>query len=196
MSIHINLPEQPEAPFYTCRVILPWRLDYTLPLQFRSVVQLIHKGLLIQTDRPHYQVTLVPENHETEVALILLHLTSKEPKADNSANASPKQFLWFLTILKTVQEGLNQKDEETMQWEPETAFERIHNDLQAQFILPGVSGTDRIIADIRATIDMLEKERLVDREMLLTMLRSFMSTKTYGERLIAFFTQESEVHTQ
>jgi hypothetical protein len=195
MTIYLNLPEQPEAPFYTCRVILPWRLDYTLPLQFRSVVQLIHKGLLVQTDRPHYQVTLVPQNYETEVALILLHLASKEPKADNSANASPRQFLWFLTILKTVQEGLTQKNEGA-QWEPETAFERIHNDLQAQFSQTAMNRTYGIIAAIRATIDMLEKERLVDREMLLTMLRSFMSTKTYGKKLIAFFTQESEVHTQ
>src|SRR5436309_10388799 len=76
LNIRLYIPDNTEAPFYTCRVILPWPLSPQISLQFRSMVKIMHRNRMVQTDIRDYQVTLVPENYETEVALILLHLKS------------------------------------------------------------------------------------------------------------------------
>ena len=194
LPIHINLPQNTGAPFYTCRVILPWPLSHKIALQFRSMVRLIHKGLLTYTDRPNYEITLVPENYETEVALILLHLFSTATLLDDIGHTALKQFLWGLAIMKTVQEGLSRKDGGNMQWGPEDAFASIHNELDAEFSNLTEDTIDEFIAELRVIIEALDRKGIVDKEVLLTMLESFTLTKMYLDQLSNFFTTELEIH--
>ncbi len=193
LPIHINLPDNTGAPFYTCRVILPWPLSHKITLQFRSMVRLIHKGLLTRTDRPNYEITLVPENYETEVGLILLHLFSTAPLLDDIGHTALKQFLWGLAIMKTLKEGLLQKDRADMQWEPEDAFAHICNELNAESSKLKEDTIDEFIAELRVIIEALDRKEIVDKEVLLSMLKSFTVTKRYLDQLNTFFARELEI---
>ena len=192
LPIRLNLPENPDTSFYTCRVILPWPLSHEILLQFRSMVQFLYKGLFVHTDRRNYQVVLVPENYETEVALILLYLASSKMVPDDADYSFLKQFLWGLAVLKTVEEGLTGEDWGNMQWEPEATFGRIHELLNTKFSKPEEGATEEVIAEIRAIIEALEREGKVDRALLLSMLGSFMSTKKHLKQLSAFFAKEGD----
>jgi hypothetical protein len=131
LGIRLYIPDNTETPFYTCRVILPWPFSPQITLQFRSMVRIMHRNRLVHTDIRDYQVTLVPENYETEVALILLHLcsTSQDFHEDNPGfMTSFMQFLWLLILIRTVKEGITRGDEEEdTTWEPEAAFGRIRD---------------------------------------------------------------------
>jgi len=198
LNIHLNLPDNPEAPFYTCRVILPWPLSFDIALQFKSLVRFIHRNLFIHTDIRDYQVTLVPENYETEAALILLHLvsTTQELNEDDAGNIhSFLQFLWLLTVVKTIEEGLTLDDgEEDTQWEPESAFGRIRNELAAKFSNPAENETEKVIVELREIIETLESRGILDKGVLLSMLRSFVGTVRQLDRLNTFLVEEVERH--
>src|SRR5206468_2853701 len=103
LNIHLTLPDDTETPFYTCRVILPWALSPHITLQFRSMVRILYRNPLVRTDIRDYQVTLVPENYETEVAIILLHLLSRtqEYLEDHLGMTSFLQFVWLLIVIRT-----------------------------------------------------------------------------------------------
>ena len=191
-TIYINLPEQTEIPFYTCRVLLPWPLSQEITLHFRSLAQVLYKDLLVPTNRRYYRVILVPENNETEVALILLHLTSPASGLDHAEILSLKQFLWGLTILKTVREGLRRIDEDDTQWEPEDAFERHWHELEMRFSTSAKDTTDEILAESRSIIEELDEQGTVDRESLLIMLKSLADRQVALEQVRTFFTQALE----
>jgi len=79
---------------------------------------------MVHTDIRDYQATLVPENYETEAALMLLHLqsASQQHYADRpDFMTSFPQFLWLLSVMRTINEGLARVDEDST-WEPEPAF--------------------------------------------------------------------------
>ena len=131
LPIRLYIPDNTDAPFYTCRVILPWPISFQIALQFRSMVRIMHRNRMVHTDIRDYQVTLVPENYETEVALILLHLQSASQNHDADRpdeTTAFHQFLWLLSVMRTVNEGLARVDED-MTWEPEAAFGRIYDKL-------------------------------------------------------------------
>ncbi len=171
---HLNLPEKPNDPFYSCRVILPWSLAFNIMLHFRSIAQLLYEGLLAGVDEPGYQVTLVPEDSVTEVALILLYLAFSVPRTANPADSQLKQFLWLLSILKTLQEGLTGSDDRMRDWQPDAAFTRIFADLNAVFGNYGGDAADQVIEEIRDTVRLLEDEYML-REEFPTLLEGFLA---------------------
>ena len=198
LNIRLNLPDNSEAPFYTCRVILPWPLSFDIALQFKTMVRFIHRNLFIHTDIRDYQVTLVPENYETEAAVILLHLvsTTQELNEDDAGYTNAfLQFLWLLTVVKTIEEGLTQDDgEEDTRWEPESAFGRMRNELAAKFSNPTEDETDKVIAELREIVETLDSRGVLDKGVLLSMLRSFVGTVRQLDQLNTFLVEEIERH--
>ncbi len=78
LSIRLNIPDNPETPFYMYRDFLPWPLSHEVTLQFRYMAHFINQGSSVNADKRDYQITLVPENYETEIALILSHIFAVE----------------------------------------------------------------------------------------------------------------------
>jgi hypothetical protein len=195
LSIRLYLPDNPETSFYTCRVILPWSFSPEIALQFRSMARLLHRNLFVHTDIRDYQVTLVPENYETELALMLLHLfpTAQAPEEeDKSDTTSFIQFLWLLTVMKTVKEGLLGEDGEVeMRWEPKSAFGRIRKELATKFREDEI---DKVITELREIIEMLDSKGMVDKGTLFGMLHSFTSTMRYMDQLSVFLAGEMKGH--
>jgi len=196
LGIRLYIPDNTETPFYTCRVILPWPFSPQITLQFRSMVRIIHRNRLVHNDIRDYQVTLVPENYETDVALILLHLlsTSQEYHEDNPGfTTSFMQFLWLLIVIRTVKEGLTRGDEEKdTKWEPESAFGRIRDELAIEYGEHARDESGRIIAEFREIIETLDNKEIVDKEILLAMLYSLTSTMSFMNQLSEFLMVEIE----
>lgn len=191
LPIRLYIPDNTEVPFYTCRVILPWPLSTQISLQFRSMVKIMHRNRMVHTDIRDYQVTLVPENYETEVALILLHLQSvtQHYHEDNAGWTSFLQFLWLLIVIMTVKEGLARVDED-MTWEPEPAFERIRDMLTFEYEDRAGDRTDSIIAEFREINDALDNSGVVDKESLLAMLYGFTCTMSFMDQITNFLEVE------
>jgi len=195
LPIHLNLPQNSETPFYTCRVLLPWSLSQEVTLQFRSMVRVINNGLLAHSDRWHFEIILVPENSETEVALILLHLGSTIQAPDGSGDTPLGQFQLGLAIMKTVKEGLKMKEGENTEWEPEAAFASIRNRVDATFSKSTEDARDEAISELRVIIEALDRRGAVDKGTLLVMLTS-LATACSLHQLSKFFTRELEIHTK
>jgi hypothetical protein len=195
LNIHINLPQDVDVAFYSCRVILPWLFSPRISMHFRSMVRFLHNGLLVTSTERYYHETLVPENYTTEAALILLHLFSPVPVMDDSDDPSFQQMLWGLAIMQTVREGLLKRDEDDRQWEPEAAFERIYNELLEEYSQRTGDAVREVIARLRVIIETLDRQSLVDKEILLSMLQSFTTTQPSLDHLNAFCTEELEILT-
>lgn len=183
--IHLNFPEDTWTPFYTCKVFLPWPLNYDFVMHFRSMVRLIHKGLLVHTEQPYYQLTLVPEEYETDAALILLQLADPGLESAENAPTTLKKWLWGLTIIRTVREGLTLKDEADPDWEPEAAFRRIREELEAQWSTETQEAIEQVMSEIRSNISALDGR--IERDVLLSLLKNFADTKPSLSELSAFF---------
>ncbi len=190
----MNLATGSDEPFYTCRVILPWRFDPDVHLQFKSMVRfLFDTGMAPQTDRRNYEVTLVPENYETDVAMLLLPLLDAPPEDIEDTGAS-RQFLWLLALLRVVEEAMETTDE-NIDWEPEEPFARIYSELLAR---KGQTEEKAILTEIRATLQWLERKGKVSKASLLTLLRSAILTRPRLRPLIDFLGQKlaAEQRTQ
>jgi len=194
MSIRIIQPESDQAIFYTCRVLLPWPYTPKITLHFRSMVQYIEHGLLGYTDGRNYRVILVPENYETEIALIALHLFSTATNlvtlTELTTNMVLKQFLWILAFTLTVQEDLALQEGDRTPWEPEEAFAGIHVDLEARFSPPAENALATVKTEIQAIMTKLDRSDKVDKDTLLTLLHSITSTKPHLEQLTIFLSHE------
>lgn len=193
LNIRLCLPEHPEDWFYTCKVLLPWPFSPLIALQFRSMVRVIYNNVLVYTDIRHYQQTLVPENHETETALILLHLfsTVSTLDEDETDNAALMQFMWLLVVMKTVKEGLTSEDGGgDTRWEPESAFGRIHKELAAKYSTLSGDASGKVIAELREIIETLDSKGFVDKRVLLSMLHSFTATQVSLDELHSFLAEE------
>lgn len=195
LNIRLCLPEHLEDWFYTCKVLLPWPFSPMIALHFRSMVRVIYDNVLVHTDIRHYQQALVPENHETEAALIFLHIFSTIPALDEDEtdNAAHMQFLWLLVVMKTVKEGLASEDGGgDTRWEPESAFERIHNELAAKFSKLTEDAPDKLITEFREIVEALDSDGIVDKGVLLSMLHSFTATQVSLEHLHTFLAEEMD----
>ena len=196
LPIRLYIPDNTEAPFYTCRVILPWPLSPQITLQFRSMVKIMHRNWLVRSDIHDYQVTLVPENYETEVALILLHLVSASQcyHEDNPGfMTSFMQFTWLLIVIRTVKEGLTRGDEEgDTTWEPESAFGRIRDKLANEYSEHATDQIGMMIAEFREIIETLVSKEMVDKERVLVMLYGLASTMSFLHKLNDFLMIEIE----
>lgn len=194
MSIRIIQPESDQAIFYTCRVILPWPYTPKITLHFRSMVQYIEPGLLGHTDGRNYRVILVPENYETEIALIALHLFSTATKlvtaTEQATDMVLKQFLWILAFVLTVQEDLALQEGERTPWEPAEAFAGIHEDLEARFSPPTENALATVKTKLQTIMTELDRAGKVDKVTLLTLLHSITSTKPHLEQLTIFLSHE------
>jgi len=190
----INLIDTSDDPFYTCRVILPWRYDTDVHLQFKSMVRyLFEEGLVPQMDRRKYEVTLVPENYETDVAMILLPLLSFPPSPpDDGETTAYRQFLWLLALLKVVEEAMETEEEDTT-WEPEESFERMHSALKSRSGAPTQERANALMTEIRIAIELLDRKGKIEKPILLKLLRSYMLTQPHLEPLSTFLTQELEM---
>jgi len=194
LPLRLNLPDRPEIPFYTCRVFLPWPSSQEIILHFRSLARYIDTGLMVQSDRRHYEIILVPENSETEVALILLHLGSTAPTQDESESTPAWPFLWALAVMETVKAGLKMKEGENTLWEPEIACVHISEELYARFDKRGEDTRDKVIDELRVNIEALDRKGKIDKGTLLTMLKSLTKTNPYLDKLANFFTRELEIY--
>ncbi|MHB8596444.1 MAG: hypothetical protein ACYDER_06495 [Ktedonobacteraceae bacterium] len=190
LPIRITIPEDDETTFYTCRVILPWAFSSDVTMQFRSMVRFIHHGLPGSIPGRNYRVVLVPENYETDAALLLLYLASTASILDETPSISLKQYLWLLTIMQTVREGITRNEEEGIQWDPEVAFDTIHDQLTRQYNAATAETTASIIAAFQAIIAELDNKGMVNRYQLLTMLQSLTAALPYAGHLATFLAQE------
>jgi hypothetical protein len=182
----VNLDAGSDEPFYTCRVVLPWRFDPDVHLQFKSMVRfLFDTGIAPQADRRNYEVTLVPENYETDVAMLLLPLLDAPPENIEDANAS-RQFLWLLALLRVVEEAMGTSDED-VNWGPEESFARIYSELIAR---QEHAEDKMVLTEIRVTLEWLERKGKVGKANLLTLLRSAMLTQRHFKPLTDFLEQE------
>jgi hypothetical protein len=196
LPIRIIIPEDDETTFYTCRVILPWPFSPDVSMQFRSMVRFIHNGLPGSGGSRNYRVVLVPENYETDVALLLLYLAATASRLDEAlttTSTSLKQYLWLLTIMQAVREGITRNEEEGIQWEPEVAFDTISDQLAGQYNSATEEAVAIIIAAFRAIVAELDSKGMVNRILLLTMLQSMTATIPSATQLSAFLTQELAV---
>ncbi|MGZ6368227.1 MAG: hypothetical protein ACXWPS_19990 [Ktedonobacteraceae bacterium] len=194
LPIRLYIPDNIEAPFYTCRVILPWSISSQIALQFRSMARIIHRNRMVHTDIRDYQVTLVPENYETEVALILLHLQSASQNHDADRPGfmtSLPQFLWLLSVMRTVNEGLARVDEDTT-WEPESAFGRIYDKLTSEYSEQATDVMSKIVDEFRDIIETLDRKEIVAKENVLAMLYGFTSKMHLMDPLSEFLSTEIE----
>jgi hypothetical protein len=184
--IHIDLPENEEMPFYTCRVFLPWALAPEVTLQFHSMVRYLYKGLLIGSDQRYFQVILVPENYETEAALMLLHLYSGEQE---ELHPVYRQMLWGLAVLRTIREGLERLDEGQSHWDPESAFARIYRDVENEVQVEGDEGIETITPALRKGLEALNG--VMDEEIIFSLLHITATKKSFAG-FAAFLEQEHE----
>jgi hypothetical protein len=187
--IHLNLPENKEIPFYTCRVLLPWAPAPEITLQFRSMVRYLYKGLLIDTDQRYYQVTLVPENYETEVALLLLYLSSGPQE---SLHTAYRQMLWGLALLRTIQEGLEQLDGGDARWDPESAFARIYHNVESEVHTEGEERVEAIAPALRKSLQALKA--IVDEEVIFSLLHLLAARKSLAD--FGTFVEQEREYTQ
>jgi hypothetical protein len=198
LSTRVTIPEHTEIPFYTCRVLLPWRFSPEVMLQFRSMVRLLYPGWPNQLVKRHFEEMLVPENYETEIALILSQLAATAPADAGVGDDEPehrllKQLLWILAIMRTVQEGLttlDEENEEALHWEPETTFEHIYGELVAT---SSDTTSDKLLARFNTIIGAIEGKGMIDRKTILAMLRSFVSARSDADQLGKFLDQYAEV---
>jgi hypothetical protein len=186
----LRFPEQPGDHFYACRVFLPWLLAPTFTMQFRNIVRYLYDESFAQEDRRHYQLVLIPENYDTEVALILLHLMPHPLSQASERSTVLSQYLWLLGFLTTIQEGLGSEGEDRKLWEPGPAFARIHSELAAAYPRSTGVAIGKVIARIRAMIDAIHAADLVDKQTLLLLLHSVISAQPGLERLAHFLTGE------
>ena len=158
------------------------------------MVKFVHPGLHIHAGSRHYQLTLVPENNETDAALILLHLAATASELEDLSNAELKQFLWGLAVTKTVEEGLTRQDEENTKWEPETAFRGICQELDRKFSPLTQDKREEILTELRVIIEVLDRKGIVDKGALLLLLNSLRRTRNYLSYLGKFLDKELEIH--
>lgn len=192
-SLTLHFPEHPTAPFYACRVFLPWRFMPGFTLQFRNIARYLYDESFAQEDQRHYQIILVPENYETDVALILLHLIPSTARAGSDEQAALDQFRWGLAAIMTIQEGLNSKDEGGYTWEPESAFARIHNDLSALFPASSDETAGALTGLMRETIAAIDKAGAIRGQTLLMLLHSAIAAQPGLEMLAKFLENEPEM---
>ncbi len=149
---------------------------------------------MVHTDIRDYQVILVPENYETEVALILLHLQSASQNhyAERPGfMTSLPQFLWLLSVMRTVNEGLAGVDEDTT-WEPESALGRINDKVTSQYSEQATNDVSEIINEFRDIIETLDSKEIVAKENVLAMLYGFTSKMELMDQLSEFLLVELE----
>jgi hypothetical protein len=136
--------------------------------------------LLLGSDQQYYQVTLVPENYETEVALLLVYLSSG---LQEQVHTVFRQQLWGLALLKTLQEGLDQLDGGDAHWDPEAALARIFHVLEREMH----TEEEALRVALRRSLDHLA--RCMDVEIALALLKT-LATKKALAGFEAFLTQE------
>jgi hypothetical protein len=188
---HVNLVAESDEPFYTCRVILPWRFEPDVHLQFKSMVRfLFEDGFLPQGDRRNYEITLIPENYETDVAMLLLPLLVSSP-SDVEETSACHQFLWLLALLKVVDEAMATTEENT-NWEPEEPFARIYSGLKSRPAMSSQGQTEEmmLLTEMRVTIELLGRKGKISKTSLLTLLHTYALTRPRLKPLSDFLAQE------
>ena len=158
------------------------------------MVKCIYPQAYVHPDTRHYQMTLMPENNETDAALILLHLASTASELVDSGNTAQKQFLWGLAVTKTIEEGLTRKNGENTQWEPEAAFRRIGREVAMKFGPLTEDVTEAIVTELRVIVEVLDRKSVVEKGALLFALERLASRSNGLEHLSKFLSKELEIH--
>jgi hypothetical protein len=193
LNIHLNMPDDVDVPFYSCRVLMPCPLTPHIMLQFRSMVRFLHSGLLVNPADRYYQVTLVPENYPTEVALILLYLLSPERVQDESDRAELQQMLWGLAILQTLREGLSKKDGEAANWDPQAACARMSDELRLVYAARSTGATREVSERLRLGLALMDEPGTMEKELLLALLQCWAKGREL-DLLAAFCSRELKRH--
>jgi len=151
---------------------------------------LFEEGMLAQSDRRNYEVTLIPENYETDVAMLLLPLLVSSP-SDVEETSAYHQFLWLLALLKVVDEAMATTEENTA-WEPEEPFARIYSGLKSRPAMSSQGQTEEmmLLTEMRVTIELLGRKGKISKTSLLTLLHTYALTRPRLKPLSDFLAQE------
>ena len=194
-AAQLNLATTSETPFYTCRVLLPWPYNPDIRLQFKSMVNFFFTDEMIaRPDLRSFQDTLVPENDETDVALMLLPELAEQPPVWRD-KPLVQQFLWLLALVKVVEEGRETREYDTM-WNPQDAYKHAIEALMLRYDATTTDDIKTILAEIQATIEVLDRNGKMDKGRLLTLLHSYTVTQPLLEALSDFLKGEIEAQRQ
>lgn len=194
-AAQLNLATVLETPFYTCRVLIPWPYDHNIRLQFKSMVNFVFTDELIaRPDLRNFQDTLVPENDETDVALMLLPHLAVQPPAWRDKSLV-QQFFWFLALVKIVEEG-REIGEHDITWNPQDAYEHVIQTLTLRYAAVTADNLKTIQTEIQATIEVLDRHRKIDKGRLLTLLHTYTVTQLSLQALSTFLKEEIKVERQ
>lgn len=194
-AAQLNLATMSEIPFYACRVLLPWPYEPDIRLQFKSMVNFIFTDeMIVRPDLRSFQDTLVPENDQTDVALMLLPLLEGQRHAWRDKPLA-QQYLWLLALVKVVEEGHETREDDTT-WNPRDAYQSAKHGLALRYDLAGEDDIRTIIAEIQATIEVLDRSGKLDKGKLLALLHSYTVAQPALQALSEFLKEELEVVKQ
>ncbi len=194
-SAMLNLYAGSETPFYTCRVLLPWTYEPDIRLQFKSMVNFIYpEAMVVPLDTRGYRITLVPETDETDAAIMLLPLLAGQ-RAEEQSQPLTRQYLWLLSLLKVVEEGREIAEDNTM-WNPQDAFQRATEKLALCYGADAAGEMKTVMAEIQATIEVMDRNGCMDKGKLLALLHSYMKTRPELQALSEFLTEELEAERE
>jgi transcriptional regulator with XRE-family HTH domain len=161
------LPERTTAPQHisTNHFYLPLRPSGGIDLVFDSTL------VLPRADYSEQTLTLVPANDEARIALILLCL-AHTPLLAEHGNAPLRQALWWLSAIKTVEEGLTHAGPDRW-WEPQEAFSRIRSERERVAPEVGRLTAEMSLAELQETIARLANNRGLERRLLIQLLLHF-----------------------
>ncbi|HEV2473218.1 MAG TPA: hypothetical protein VGS41_11165, partial [Chthonomonadales bacterium] len=131
---------------------------------------------------------------ETDVALMMLpHLAGQRPEWRDEPIA--RQYLWLLAIVKMVEEGRKSGEDDTM-WNPQDTYKQVLQGLALRYDTTTEDEIKTIIAEIQATLEVMDRNGDMDKGKLLALLRSYTITEPALQALSDFLTQEIEAEAQ
>lgn len=181
----VKLPINHETPFPAYSEFVPCPFSSKKTMCFTCMGQLVRKDLLGRPREPYYYLTCLPENSESKVMLILLHLTHTQPESNDSLF---EQLLWELAIVRTIERGLIQVED--THWKPEPAFWCIRKELHEKFIEQIEDERETLTVEIRIVIEALQRMKLVDKENFLELLLDFLRENPYLTQLRSLLSTE------
>lgn len=161
------LPERTTAPQHisTNHFHLPLRPSGGIDLVFDSTL------VLPRADYSEQTLTLVPVNDETRIALMLLCL-AHTPLLIERSNDPLRQSLWWLSAVKTVEEGLAYAGPDRW-WELPEAFSRIRSERERSALDAGHLMIEKVLAELQETIAHLADSRGLERRLVAHLLLHF-----------------------
>ncbi len=164
------------APVLPQRTMAPQHIStnhFYLPLRPSGGIDLVFDSTLVlpYADYSEQTLTLVPANDETRTALILLCLAHTPLLTERSSDPL-RQALWWLSAIKTVEEGLTHTGPDRW-WEPQETFSRLRSERERTTPDAGHLTIEQVLAELQRTIAHLADSRGLERRLLVHLLLHF-----------------------